>query len=188
MIAVAIFAVVSGIVFPALIQFLDMRERVYNKQQQIIALQKTFLFFANDLRYATNRLGKNEYGDRAKTILKVDDSSLMELSASYPDVNFNGENIPRRVRWQLDDGVLQRVQYPVMDPDGDTHRYVQTLITEVRAVALQTHKAENSRVEESHRWEDPLSLPDMIEIEIELESGQKYRRAFTLVTASEQQL
>ena len=44
-VAVAIFGVIASIVFPALLQFLDMRERVDEKHQQISGLQKTFQFW-----------------------------------------------------------------------------------------------------------------------------------------------
>ena len=70
-VASAIFAVIAGIVFPALIQFLEVRDRIEQKHQHIVSLQKTFLFIANDLRFASNRLGKDQFGETAKTTLSI---------------------------------------------------------------------------------------------------------------------
>jgi len=106
LVAVGIFAVITGIVAPAMFQFLEIRERANAKQDQLEALQKTFLFLANDLRYATNRLGKDEFGELAKTTITVQDDNLLELTAAYPDLNLGGLGVPRRVNWVVDDGVL----------------------------------------------------------------------------------
>ena len=114
-VAVAIFAVIAGIVFPALLQFLDMRERVVEKNSEVIALQKTFLFLAKDLRYAANRLSKDEFGDLSKTTLSIGDDSVLDFTAIYPDLSLEGQGVPRRVQWLLEEGVLIRQQYPVMD-------------------------------------------------------------------------
>ena len=61
MVAVAIFAVIAAIAFPALIQFLDVRERIYSKNQSLDSLQKTFLFMSRDLSYAVNRIGTSRF-------------------------------------------------------------------------------------------------------------------------------
>ncbi len=116
-VAVSIFAVITSIVFPGLIQFVDLRERLEEKHLQLIGLQKTFLFLANDLRYTANRLAKDEYGEKEKTTIKVNDDGLLDLTAFYPDINLSGLSVPRRLRWVLEENELKRIQYPVMDPE-----------------------------------------------------------------------
>jgi len=156
-VAVAIFAVITSIVFPALLQFLDMRERVVEKHQQIAGLQKTFLFLANDLRYAANRLGKDEFGDIGKTTLSVGDDSLLDLTALYPDLNLNGLNVPRRVRWVFEDQKLLRVQSPVMDPEPDTRTIVQSLLSDIENIDVLVHHVEDGRDNVDNKWEDEIA-------------------------------
>jgi len=180
-VAVAIFAVISSILFPALFQFLEMRERVDEKHQQISGLQKTFLFLANDLRFAVNRLSKDEYGDQRKTTILLDDDNLIEFTTAYPDLSLNGLNVPRRVIWQLNDGVLQRVQYPVMDPESETRKILQSLLINVKSVEFKVSQIKDGRDNVDSRWQEQSYLPDLIEVNIELDNDIEYRRVFTML-------
>ena len=182
-VAVAIFGVISAIVFPALLQFLEMRERVNEKHLELTGLQKTFLFLANDLRFAVNRLAKDEYGEIGKTTVTLRDDSLIEFTTAYPDVSLHGLNVPRRVKWQLNEGVLQRIQSPVMDPESETRTIVQSLLENVSNVDIEVSYVEDGRNTTSNKWEEQTRLPDLIEIEIELENNQQYRRAFSMLGA-----
>jgi len=170
-VAVAIFGVIASIVFPALIQFLDVRERVDEKHKQLVGLQKTFLFLAQDLRYASNRLGKDEFGD----INKID------MTANYPDLNLAGLNVPRRVRWVLEDGVIQRIQSPVMDPDSDTRTIKQNLLSDVEEVEIELSVVEEGRDNTSKRWDEQTRLPDMVTVLVTMNSGVEYQRSFTML-------
>ena len=181
MVAVGIFAVIGAIVFPALIQFIDVRDRVTAKHHQVENLQKTFLFFAQDLRFASNRLGKDEYGDVADATMLVGDDSLMDLTAMYPDLNLGGLNVPRRVRWMLDDTTLVRLQSPVMDPDGETRVFKQKLLSNVRKVEIELSKVEDGRSSTSKRWDEKTRLPDMVRVTITLENKLEYEQLFTML-------
>lgn len=183
MVAVGIFAVIASIVGPAMVQFLDIRERVNEKQKQLDGLQKTFLFLANDFRYASNRLGKDEYGELSDATLTVGEDSLIDLTASYPDLSLGGLHVPRRVRWELDNDVLQRIQSPVMDPDSDTRILRQNLLKGVDNVDIELSIVVDGRDDTSKRWEEQNRLPDKISILIEMENGIEYRRAFTMLGA-----
>lgn len=181
MVSVAIFAVIASIMGPALLQFLEVREKVGAKQDRLEGLQKTFLFLANDFRYAANRLGKDEFGDPGKATMTVGDDSLIDFTAAYPDLNLGGTNVPRRVRWVLEDNVLQRLQSPVMDPDSDTRMMRQSLLNEVEDVDIELSVIEDGRDNTSKRWDEETRLPDKISITIKMENRQEYQRIFTML-------
>jgi len=183
-VAVAIFGVIASIIFPALFQFLEMRDRVDEKNQQMVSLQKTFQFLANDLRFAANRISKDEFGDAGKTTLIINDDHLIDLTSFYPDISLNGLNVPRRVNWQLQDGNLQRVQYPVMDPESETRLIIQDLLQNVENVDIQVHVVENGRDNKDNEWEEQARLPDLIDIVIEMPDGIEYRRVFSMLGAN----
>ena len=187
-IAVAIFAVIISIVFPALLQFLQMRERVVEKNEEIINLQKTFLFLANDLRYAANRLDKDEFGDLRKTTISIGDDSVLDFTALYPDLAVDGLNVPRRVRWILEDDVLTREQFPVMDPENDTRKLIQSLMTDIDDINIQVHEIQEGRDRVESAWEEQQKLPDLIDIEITMINGVEYRRLFTMFGGDASQL
>lgn len=183
MVAVGIFAVIASIVGPAMVQFLDLRERVNKKQDQLEGLQKTFLFLANDFRYAANRLGKDEYGDEGDATLVVGDDSLVDMTAAYPDYSLGGLNVPRRVRWVLQDNELQRIQSPVMDPGSDTRILRQRLLTGVDDVDIELSMVADGRDDSSKRWDEQNRLPDKVTITIEMDNGIEYSRVFTMLGA-----
>jgi general secretion pathway protein J len=182
-VAVAIFGVIASIVFPALLQFLDMRERVDEKHQQISGLQKTFQFLANDLRFASNRLSKDEYGDIGKTTLSINGDYLIDLTALYSDFSLQGMAVPRRVRWQLVEGVLQRLQFPVMDPDADTRMMIQSLLENVEEVEIEVSHISDGRDNTDNDWVEQKRLPDLIDLTINMGKGIEYRRVFSMLGA-----
>ena len=185
MVATAIFAVIAGIAFPALIQFLEVRDRIEEKHAQMVALQKTFLFLSNDLRFAVNRLDKDLQGELSQTTFSVgENDSLLETTTSYPNLSLAGLNVPRRIRWELNSEVLQRVQYPVMDPDPDTRILRQTLLQNVSDVSIELSTIENGRNTSSDNWTEQTRLPDLFDITITLQDGQEYRRVLSMVSGS----
>ena len=182
MVSVAIFGVMASIIFPALIQFLDARDRIESKQLQLIGLQKTFLFLAQDMRFASNRVGKDEFGEQQSATLAVgEDDSLVALTVLYPDLNLDGLGVPRRVKWVLEDGVLQRIQYPVVDPDSDTRIIRQNLVSGVENVDIELKKIDDGREEVSDTWDEQSRLPDLLEMSILFDSGIEYTRSFSML-------
>lgn len=179
-VAVSIFAVIATIAFPSLIQFLDIRERINEKQTEITLLQKTFLYLANDLRFAVNRYGKNEFGDRAKTTILINDKNLLELVTLSQDINLLGQSVPRKVIWQFDDGTLLREQYPVADPDSDTRSYKLDLITDIASIDLEVNYVEDGKDQTASKWDKEEGFPALITFDIEFNDGRTYQRVFAL--------
>lgn len=179
-VAVAIFGVIASIVFPALLQFLDMRDRVEEKHDGLIGLQKTFIFLANDLRYAVARTSKDEYGEPLKTTISLDDDALMDFVTVYPDLNLGGLGVPRRVVWKLEEGALIRQQYPVMDPDSDTRVIYQLLLENIRSVEVEVSSIKDGRDETDDKWEDATQLPNLLSIIITTDDKLEYKKQVTM--------
>lgn len=185
-VAVAIFGVIASIVFPSLIQFLEMRDRVEERQKQLIGLQKTFIFLANDLRYAVTRTSKDEFGELLKTTLSLNDDSLMDFVTVYPDLNLESLGVPRRVVWKLEEETLVRMQYPVMDPDSDTRVIYQSLLEDVQSVEVEVSSIEDGRSESDDTWEEANRLPDMVTIVITTNDKLEYKKQVTMQPGTQQ--
>lgn len=178
-IAVAIFLVISTVTVTAFVKFLDIRERIVDQQKRLSQLQKTFLFMANDVRYAVNRAGKDSYGDIVKMSLQLDNKgTVIELTSAYPDLTLNGLAVPRKIVWEIDEKLLIRKQFPVMDPDGDTQFIRQNMLEGVESVDVLVSQIENQKSNESKRWKEEGKLPDLFDIKIKLENDQVHQRAF----------
>lgn len=182
-VAVSIFAIIVAIAFPSLIQFLDIRERINERHTETTLLQKTFLYLANDLRFATNRYGKNEFGDRAKTTILINDKYLLELVTLSQDINLQGQSVPRKVIWDLEDGMLVRTQYPVADPDRDTKSYQLDLMADIANVDIAVNYVEDGKDQSTSKWNKEEGFPALVTIEIELQDGRSYERVFSLGAA-----
>lgn len=180
-VSVVIFAIIMAIAYPGLMQFLDAREKVQEKSEFLSNIQKTFLFLSRDLRFASNRLGKDEYGQLGKTTLVLNDDGLLDFTGNYPDLSLDGTGVPRRVKWALEDEVLYRIQYPVMDPDGDTRFHRQALLSDVDDVEIELETIEDGRSSTTKRWDEETKLPDLLRFTIEFKNGRKYERVFTMI-------
>ncbi len=155
------------------------------KNQEITELQKFFLFLERDLRFASNRLGKDEYGDSLKTAMAINDKdSLIELTALYPDLRLSGVGVPRRIKWEFTEGHFVRTQYPVMDPDGDTSITKRLFLEDVQAVDITLHAIEDGRSSETKRWSESSRLPDLIELRVELQNGKVFERTILMLSGS----
>lgn len=181
-VVVFIFGVIISIVAPAMSQFFDARERIIAKQAQMESIQKTILFLSRDLRYAVNRLSKDEFGQLENTTLILDDGSLVELIASYPDLNLDGLNVPRRVEWLIEEGNLVRLQSPVMDPDGDTRQLKQVVLEGVRDVDMEVGVVEDGRDRDTKRWNEQSRLPDLMRVTIKMENRLEYQRNIEMLS------
>ena len=183
-VVVFIFAVIISIVAPSMSQFFDARERIIERQAQLDGIQKAILFLTRDLRYAVNRLNKDEFGQLENSTLKLDDGggSLVELIASYPDLNLDGLNVPRRVVWLIEEGNLVRLQSPVMDPDSDTRQLKQIILKDVRDVDMEVGVVEDGRDRDTKRWNETTRLPDLMRVTITMENRIEYQRNIEMLS------
>ncbi len=186
-VSVAIFAIIAAITFPALIQFLDIRERLNLKNDSLSDMQRVFLFFNRDVTYAVNRLGKNEFGETVDAPLIVGDDVLLELTTSYQDYELEGAAIPRKVKWVYENEELIRIQYPVLDPDGDTRVYRQRLLENVDDVQIVVYSIDEGRENEDRRWDEEARLPNMLKLVIELKNGVSYEKYATMLSGDREQ-
>ena len=108
---------------------------------------------------------------------------MIDLTALYSDLSLQGLAVPRRVRWQLVDGVLQRLQFPVMDPDSDTRVMIQSLLKNVEDVVIEVSHISDGRNNTDNDWVAKKRLPDLIDVTINMGKGIEYRRVFSMLGA-----
>ena len=181
-VAVAIFALITAITFPALMQFLEARERIEERNQQILAIQKVFLFLQKDLRYTLGRKLKNDYGDESKYDFDAGSAGdhLLRIVTLYPDINIGGLSIPRSVAWKIEDGNLVRIQWPVLEPYVETQAFKQIMLNEVQNVDLKFAKIDNEQLKWLSSWSETEGIPRAVEVILTTKNEQEYRRIFEM--------
>ena len=184
-VAVAIFALMASITFPAMIQFLDARERIEERSQNILSLQKAFLFLQKDLRYTLARKLKDEQGEPSEYEFDAGSTGeyLLRITALYPDININGLSVPRMVVWKFEENQLIRLQWSVFEPYIETQPYKQIMLDGVRNIEFRFARKENDQITWSTTWDEDEGIPDGVEAIIAVENNGKeheYRRLFEM--------
>ncbi len=183
-VAVGILAVVSAIIFPALIQFLNINERLEKKNEQIADLQRLFVFMENDFRYLVSKKIRDPIDGLSFSqgfTLDTDDDELAKFVTLYPDAAVN-QSVNQLVAWQLNDEKLQRKTWFSTNNYADEEPRVSTIINDVAQVELRVAGEEDDNsLNWQSDWDEEEALPRAIEVVVSFVSGDEYRRVFEAV-------
>ena len=115
--------------------------------------------------------------------LELGPGELVRLTTAQPNAAFTNTQRLRRVAWRLNDGVLSRVTWVVLDRDQDSTEYERVLLDGVSDLVFSflTYN-ENNALEAVLEWQNQEFMPSGIEVFITLDSGRQYRRLFELTT------
>ena len=77
-VAIAIFSIIASISYAALNQFLDTRDQLSEKHDQIRSIQTTMTVLGRDFRFMLDRSVRDGFGDPEAAILAGDELALTE--------------------------------------------------------------------------------------------------------------
>ena len=183
MIAVAVFAVISGICFAALSQYLKVREGIDKSYAEMQQLQQTFALIERDLRFMVNRPVRDEYGDIEHAFMSEDeglDDGLFRITVSSPDFTQASGTELRRIQWRLEDGDLYRDAWLVLDRVQDSEPQSRLILENVDQVDLTRYQWDDQSGLQTAIDAVEQGLPYGIELNFTLDNGKKYRRLFDL--------
>jgi general secretion pathway protein J len=184
-VAIGIFAVIAAIAYPGLTQFLNIRDAIMERSEQISSIQRAVLFLENDLRYALNRSVRNEYGDFEEAWdTEAQSDELFRITAAYPDLALGGSAIPRRVAWAWDGNNLMRREWRVMDRTVDSEPSERIILSDIEDVEIRYAEIDIEG-EDALTWSSRFdnqeqSVPPAIEVNISINSDIEFRRIFEI--------
>ena len=177
-VAIGIFAVIAAIAYPGMIQFLDVRDAIMQRSEQISSIQKSITFLENDLRYTLNRSVRNEYGDRGRS------DELFRMTAAYPDLALGGSAIPKRVAWAWDGENLLRREWRVMDRTVDTEASERIILADIEQVEVRYAEIDleggNALTWSTRFNNEQQAIPPAVEVIIRLNSDIEIRPVFEI--------
>jgi general secretion pathway protein J len=180
-VAIGIFAVIAAVVYPAIQQFLNARERLNDKSTVLTSLQNTMLFLENDLRYVLDRQVRDGYGDPEVAFsTDIESDEIIRLTTAYPDIGVYGSSVPKRVAWIYDDTDLLRRTWGVLDRVTDTSESTRLMLENVTDLDIRFATVDGNGLDWSKDLEVGQSLPLAIEISFELEDSLTFRRVIEL--------
>ncbi len=139
LVAMAVFGVVSYMSYTGLAQILDAREQTNATQQRLTDIQLTFLNLERDLQHVVKRPIRNSFGDYVGEV--VGD----ELADYRLAITRGGRHVPddfpksnlQRVGYVLEDEILYRITWPVLDQAQDTEPRKKEILTDVENVEVR---------------------------------------------------
>lgn len=187
LVAMAIFAVISGLTFQGLREMAVSRERLAQEGERLAALQGALAIMARDFEQGCDRRIRDEYGNWRPALLGGEhEPDLVEMSrGGFRNPTGRPRSSMQRIAYRLTDHTLIRRTWPVLDRVANTEPASQSLLSGVTAVKIEF-------MDSSKRWrpswppeEDAAlrkgNLPKALRVTLELEDWGTITRLFPTV-------
>jgi general secretion pathway protein J len=182
MVAILIFAIMSGIAYRGLNSVLDARTRIVEDNRKWREVSLAFAMVARDVAAAADRKARSR-----------DDLELPSFAGDIGEFEFSrmgdGNTPARRVDYRLNAGALEMLVYPSIDAAPRDNASAFTLL---RGVQSMTARFLDAKGQWQGRWPDPNSnsnpaaaakkepLPRAVALTLVLDSGEDMTRVFAL--------
>jgi general secretion pathway protein J len=185
MVAILIFAIMSGIAYRGLNSVLDARSRIVEDNRKWREVALAFAMIERDVSAAADRKARSR--DDLELLPFVGDIGEMEFSRMG-----DGNTPARRVDYRLNAGALEMLVYPSIDAAPRDNASAFTLL---RGVQSMTARFLDAKGQWQGRWPDPNSnpnpnvaavaakkepLPRAVALTLTLDSGEDMTRVFAL--------
>ncbi len=182
LVALLVFAVMSVLAYGGLRSVLDASSTTTAHMDRLTDLQRTFTALARDVEQLAGRDIRDEYGDRQPAVSAGGDDRLLELTrAGWRNPAGQARSTLQRVAYRLDEGILYKMHWAVLDRALDNQPNEAELLDGVTEVELRF-------LDQALAWHGqwpPLGVEDArlraIEVVLELEDWGKLRRLFQVV-------
>ena len=173
LVAVAIFAVISSIVYGTLSNVLLLDQGARKKLQSLADLQRVMILIERDLLQLAPRTIVNEFGDQAGAFLLTESPSLvLEFTrGGYQNPGQLLRSTLKRVAYSVNDEALIRTTWAVLDRASQTQpEHEEVLLEGVKAMNILAWGKEWQTSWPS-RQSQPVDaqLPGAVRIEMQLE-------------------
>ena len=180
-VAIAIFAVIATISYASLNRYLDYRDVVEQELHYQRSLQQAFSMLERDMRFMTERVVRDEYGDpEALLIINNEDvaGELARFTGARRNVSVPGISALQRIAYRWENDTLVRISWKVLDREQEAEESRHQLLTGVSNVSVSTLQNSAGILSPYSSWEQLDRLPDGMEWLITMDDGRQYRRIF----------
>jgi len=194
LVAMAIFGIVSAMAYSGLIQVMNARDHTGRVEKRLSAIQIAFLHIERDLQHTVKRPIRNGYGT-------IEGELIGDELADYRlTLTRGGRHIPNRVAksnlqrvgYLLEDEVLYRMSWLVLDQAQDSEPRKTKILADIENVEVRFLSAEG---EWENSWDSagtpegqqesaaPVGLPKAVAVKITLKDYGEINRMFLLPEA-----
>jgi general secretion pathway protein J len=174
LVAVAIFAVISSIVYGTLSNILLLDQGARKKLQSLADLQRVMILIERDLLQLAPRTILNEFGDQASAFQLTESPSLvLEFTrGGYQNPGQLLRSSLKRVAYSIKDEALIRTTWAVLDRASQTQpEHEEVLLEGVKAMAISAWNKKWQNNWPSRQENQPVDaqLPGAVKIEMQLQ-------------------
>ena len=181
-VAVAVFAVLATLAYGGLRHMTSARAAVAEHHDELAMLEIAFVTLESDIRNIVARAARDALGDRTPALFAPPDRTEIEFTR-YVDDSYAEMLRPRlkRIGYELVDGRLERVAWPVLDRVPATEPRRRILLDGVDSVQFRFH--DEGWIEYWPRSGADIggdALPAAVEVRIRFVDGRAVRRILML--------
>ena len=192
LVAMAVFAVMAAMAYSGLDQVNRTRAATEQSADQLVELQRAFLFMARDVQQVVDRPIRNELGESVPAFVgDAQSTNVLEMTRSgwrNPMPNVIHRSSLQRVAWGIEDDNLVRVYWNTLDRALDTTAVKQIMLHGVKRVEVRFLAKDNSWKDTwppSTLSSDPkvppdLSPPRAVEITLDSKDFGSIQRLFSV--------
>lgn len=192
-VALGLFAVISVVAHSSLFQFINVRDAMEKNTVAFSQVQRGVALLEQDIRYAVSHPVRDAYGDLEPAFLTnlTDpdlDNEIIRLTAALPSYQVKNTNQLSRVAWRLEDGVLIRSFWLVLDRAQDSELKHFKLIDGVSNFSIVSKgydEDSNLQIIDSEDINtEAYATPSVIEMTLTMDSGREYFRIWEVASES----
>lgn len=184
-VAIGVFALFSVMAYGALNRVLDQREQIEEKRAYWRGLSLTFLRMEEDMAQARDRPVRDIDGTTLPSLRgqPTDTRALADptLELTRGGVLVFGEGVRsdlQRVGYRLEDNVLLRLTWPVLDRAPQTKPFESPLLRDVETFKVRFYSLGGNWIDVWPVEELSEDLPRGVEVTLTLTNGNEFKRVF----------
>ena len=183
LIAMAVSAVVAVLSYQSIASMVQVEQRVTEHQQDMQTLQRAIWWMEQDAIQVAPR-AINDGMNGLDSALRFSSDNVLEFSRLANFMTPHSQNGLLRVAYQLQDKVLYRLVWPVMDRVADSEPKKMPILRNVQTINWRF-------LDQKNQWQaiwpplnsDPnqttlQALPKLFEVTLVLQNGEKIQRLF----------
>ncbi|MDM8546934.1 type II secretion system minor pseudopilin GspJ [Candidatus Venteria ishoeyi] len=187
LVALAIFSIMASMAYAALNNILKADVILRQQSEQLAALQHTFTRMALDIEQYTGRSVRDPHGDKLAALVGMPQQLSLTRTGRANPLRRKQSHL-QRLRWQLEEQVLYRESWPVLDAAQNTQKQRIVLLNAVENLQLRY-------LDQQGNWHvqwpplKPLSVNNTqlqlnaVEVQLSVTAWGKLRWLFELVNS-----
>ena len=179
LVAMAIFSLMSMMVYSSLTSMTKTREQLQKKNESFAKVQTFFRVIGRDINQIASRPIRDEFGDPLPAVMKEAGEPGLEFTRNgWRNPAGRARSSLQRVRYQLKEGTLFRRNWQVLDRDVDSIPFGKVVLDKVWEMDITFVGALDKRYKQWPYQPGSDEIPRAVHVQVEVEGWGRFDRLF----------